>query len=65
MFNEDKNKKSDPYKAEKIKYFVAKKLKILKIIINTKVLKISGICLMIIYTKVLNISGICLMKIIM
>ena len=65
LFNEDKNKKSDPYKAEKIKNLVVKKLKILKIIINTKVLKISGICLMIIHTKVLNISGICLMKIIM
>ena len=30
LFNEDKNKKSDPYKAEKIKNLVAKKLKIIK-----------------------------------
>ena len=48
LFNEDKNKKTNLYKAEKMKNLVVTKIKISKILMNTKVLKILDVCLMII-----------------
>ena len=50
LFNEDNNKKTNLYKAEQMKNLAVKNIKDL---MNTKALKISGICLMIIYRKVL------------
>ena len=62
LFNEDKNKRTNLYKAEKMKNLAVKNIKDLN---ECNVLKISDICLMVIYTKVLLTLDICLMKIIM
>ena len=53
LFNKDKNKKSNFYKTKKMKNIIVSEIKIKKDLMNTKVLNISGICLMMIYTKVL------------